>query len=69
MIRFLKEYMHIVCKEKNIIRLQAWAEIGFDESKRLLEHMGFHKEGDPMKDFIGKDKPAQLYVRYFDWTE
>ena len=61
--RILKEYTDQVCKSLGITRLQAWSEVGFDASKRLLEHLGFHKEGEPMKGFIDS-KPAQLYVKF-----
>jgi RimJ/RimL family protein N-acetyltransferase len=54
-----------VCEEHGILRLQAWMEIGFEESRRFLEHMHFTPEGFPMLQFIEKDKHAQMYVRYF----
>jgi len=62
--RVIKEYTESVCRTHGIVRCQAWSEIGFEESKRLLEHLGLKKEGEPMPYFID-GKPAQLYVRYF----
>jgi len=62
--RVIKEYMESVCRTHDIVRCQAWSEIGFDESKRLVEHLGFKPEGKPMRQFTN-GKSAQLYVRYF----
>ena len=63
--RTLREYTEQVCRSVGITRLQAWSEIGFEESKRLLEHLGFQKEGFPMIGFIDQDTHAQLYVKFF----
>ena len=61
--RTIKEYTEQVCQSVGVTRLQAWSEIGFEESKRLLEHLDFKKEGEPMLGFVD-GKPAQLYVKY-----
>jgi len=61
--RTIKEYTVQVCTNVGITRLQAWSVIGFDESKRFLEHLDFDKEGEPMQGFID-GKPAQLYVKF-----
>ena len=61
--RTLREYTVQVCQSVGITRLQAWSVIGFEESRRLLEHLDFEKEGKPMQDFVD-GKPAQLYVRF-----
>ena len=66
--RTLKEYTEQVCRSVGITRLQAWSEIGFDESARLIEHLGFQKEGFPMIGFVDQDTHAQLYVKFFGDT-
>ena len=67
LFRVLRDYMKQVCNSAGVTRLQAWSEIGFAESKRLLEHLDIKKEGEPMQGFVD-GKPAQLYVKYFRST-
>ncbi len=60
--RTIKEWHEIWCKIKKIYRLQAWVRSGFEEGKRLAEHLGFEKEFK-MKDFLGPEKDAWMYVK------
>ena len=63
--RVVRDWIEIVCKEHGIIRLQAWVETGYQEREVFAEHLKFNNEAF-MRDFIGKGKPAYLYVRYFE---
>lgn len=63
--RVISEYMEIFCKNNNIIRLQAWVASDFVEGIRTAEHLGFMKEY-LMEDFLGKDKDAILFVKYYN---
>lgn len=60
-IRVIKEWMEIWCKEHEIVRLQAWVKVGFDEGIRTAEHLGFIKEYK-MNNFIADGVDAWLYV-------
>ena len=62
--RVIKEWLEITCEEHGIIRLQAWIECGVQERLVFAEHLGFTQEGPIMRDFLGKNQPAYLYVRY-----
>jgi hypothetical protein len=64
-MRRIKEYIEIFCETHNIIRLQAWVDCEFEEGRRLVDHLGFHKEVR-MMDFMGKGKDAWLYVRLME---
>lgn len=63
--RVIKEYMEIFCKDHNICRLQAWVKKDFHEGIRTVRHLGFQEEY-MMKDFLGKDKSAIMFVKYYD---
>jgi RimJ/RimL family protein N-acetyltransferase len=62
--RVIKEYTEIWCKNHNIKRLQIYVESDFEKGLRVAKHLGFKKECD-MKHFMGKDRDAVLFVRYF----
>ena len=62
--RVIKEWMEIACEEKKIVRLQAWVDPEFEAAIRTVEHLGFFREST-MRDFLGKGKPAFLYVKLF----
>lgn len=64
----MKEFIELWCREHGIIRLQAFVREGFERGYRLVEHLGFQPEGYLMPHFCGKDKAAQLFVRYFHET-
>ena len=68
-IRSIRQNMEDIRIENGITRVQAWSEVGFEESARFLEHLGFNKEGFPLIGFIDKDTPAQMWVRFFKDTE
>ena len=68
-IRAIKQNMEEIRADNGITRMQAWAEVGFMEAERFLEHLGFCKEGFPMMGFIDADTPAQLYVKFFEEIE
>jgi len=62
--RVIKEWMEILVKDKGIRRLQAYVETDFGEAIRTVEHLGFHRESI-MSRFVN-EKPAFMFVRYFD---
>lgn len=62
--RVIKEWMEILARDKGIKRLQAYVEVDFPKSKRMVEHLSFHQE-HIMPKFVG-EKSAYLYVRHFD---
>jgi len=64
LLRTIRDYMETTCTNAGVTRIQAWSEIGFDKSKRLLEHLGFKPEGEPMVGFVEKNISAQLYVKF-----
>lgn len=64
-IRRIKEYIDIFCETHKIRRLQAWVDVSFEEGKRLVEHLGFHKESR-MIDYLGEDKDAWQYVKMME---
>ena len=64
--RVLREYLEQWCTDHGIIRLQAYVREDFPEGQRLVTHLGFQSEGEPMNDFCGKGVAAQLYVRFFN---
>jgi len=62
--RVIKEYLEIWCRDHHITRLQVYVETGFEKGFRVVEHLGFEQE-HIMKHFMGKDRDAILFVRYF----
>ena len=65
-IRVITEYADIFCKKHKILRLQAFVRADFPEGHRLVEHLGYFREGPVMKDFCGKGIDAHLYVKHYD---
>jgi len=61
--RVIKEWMDKLVEEKGLKRLQAYIALDFPEAIRMIQHLGFHKEGI-LKNFIG-NKDASLYVNLF----
>jgi hypothetical protein len=64
-MRRIREYIDIFCREHKILRLEAWVDVNFNEGLRLVKHLGFHPESRKIN-FLGKNKDAWLYVRFFD---
>lgn len=64
--RAIQEKLEEVCRERGILRLQAFVECGVRERELFAEHLGFNREGSVMRDFLGKNVPAYLYVKYFE---
>ena len=65
---YLKDGTHKpgFCKKHGILRLQAFVRADFPEGHRLVEHLGYFREGPVMKDFCGKGIDAHLYVKHYD---
>jgi RimJ/RimL family protein N-acetyltransferase len=61
--RIIKEWILEIVKEKGIKRLQAYVELDFPEAIRMVQHLGFEKEGI-LKDFLPSGD-ASMYVRIF----
>lgn len=61
--RILNEWIHRFCKQRNIARLEACVEVGFEAGVNLATHLGFKYESRK-KNFFG-NRPADLYVRFF----
>lgn len=63
--RVISEYMQRFAENHSICRMQAWVEKGFAEGHRTALHLGFTVE-NTLKDFLGKNRDAIMYVRYFN---
>jgi hypothetical protein len=62
LVRLMREYLDMMVKELRLSRLQAWIDPTRPEAIRLICHLGFIEEYE-MKDFLGPDKPAMLYMK------
>lgn len=62
--RTIKEWTDGLCKKLKIVRLQAWADCGKEESILMLEHLGFEQEF-LMRDFVERGRPAYMFVKYY----
>lgn len=65
--RVIKDWMEFLCRQHKIRRLQIYVETDFPKAVKMAEHLGFHRE-HIMPKFID-DKPAYLYVQFFDLRE
>ena len=59
--RVIRDWIEAFCKEKKIVRLQAYVETDFTEAISMVQHLGFTKESI-MERFMG-DRDAFLYKR------
>ena len=59
--RVIKEWIDIFSEEHKLRRLQCYVEQDFEDARRMVQHLGFHKESI-MKNFMGS-KDADMYVR------
>ncbi len=59
--RVIKEWIDIFVKEHGLKRLQAYIEPDFEESIRMVAHLGFRYEFT-MKNFI-EDKDALMFIK------
>lgn len=62
LVRNMRSWIDIQVKDLRLNRLQCWVDPLRSEAIRLVQHLGFTEEYE-MKNFLGPDKSAMMYVR------
>jgi hypothetical protein len=62
LVRNMRDYLDMMILDLGLTRLQAWVDPSRPEAIKLVKHLGFVDEFI-MKDFLGFDKPAIMFVK------
>jgi hypothetical protein len=61
--KYVKKYLEMIVAVCDIKRLEAHIQTGFPEAEVFAQHLGFEREGVPMKNFIG-GHDYLMYVKH-----